>query len=47
MKKKAAVMRKQISFAALGLGFLLTTIWVAALAWFPLQLLGSALLKAL
>ena len=38
---------RMVPFFVLGLGFVLTSIWVAALAWFPLQFLGTALSKAL
>lgn len=40
-------MRKSIPFIALGLGLVLTTFWIVAIAWLPLQFLGAALSKVL
>jgi hypothetical protein len=40
-------MRNSIPFIALGLGLVLTTFWIVAIAWLPLQFLGAALSKVL
>jgi hypothetical protein len=39
--------RKYGPLIVLAFGFLLTTVWIAAITWFPLQLITSAIAQIL